>query len=153
MSAISLVDENGENAGSLQGEGGVARIRALTGRGTQSRNRYRTLDNAGTRLKVEWPSGADIKDLSFFAMPIPGSVITGDEFVLVAIDSVNDAAANASLTQTDSEIADVQWWPVPLGVPINIPQSAALVNGTLGGGRVDAKTVGGVAINLFIGAN
>ncbi len=137
----------------IVGVGGAASVRQIGGTGQQNRNRYQQLDNAGTRLKVEWPSGANITDLTFFASPIPGSTLAGDEVVLVAIDSVDDAAADNALTQTPSATDDVQWIPIPMNKYISLPQSSALSNGSLGGGRVDAKTIGGVAVDLFIGAS
>lgn len=129
-------------------------VNHVPGPQTQARNRWLQLDNAGTREKAEWPSGANIKELTFFAAPVAGTAaVVGDEYVAVAIDAADDPSADAMLTQVESSANDINWIPIPLYTVVRIPLTDALSNGTLGGGRVDAKTVGGVALDLWIGGN
>ena len=132
---------------------GAARVANRFGSGKASRDRFLKLDNAGGIKSAEWPSGANIQFLTFFAMPIAGSTVAGDEYVVITIDPLNSTLASSYLTQTESLTSDIQWKPIPLNKLIELPLEEAMVNGSLGGGIISAKTVGGLAIDLYIGAN
>jgi len=128
-------------------------VNPVPGGTSYTRGRWLELDNAGARKDVEFPEGAGVKELVFFAIPAPGSVTTGDEYVIIGLDPANDALADLFLTQVESTVDDIQWIPIPLNQIVRIPLSAALSKGSLNGGRIPAKTVGGVAINIWIGGS
>lgn len=133
--------------------GGAACVNPRPGNGTQSRNRWMQLDNAGGVEIAEWPEGANITELNFFAKPVAGTAaLVGDEYAVIAIDPDGAVAAAAMLTQVESLQNDINWLPIPLNEIVRIPLTTAIVNGTLGGGCVAAKTVGGIALDLWIGA-
>ena len=133
---------------------GAASVSNRFGSGKPSRDRFLKLDNAGGIKSAEWPSGAKIQFLTFFAMPVAGTTaVAGDEYVVITVDPLNSALAASYLNQTESLTSDIQWKPIPLNRLIELPLDEVMQNGSLGGGVISAKTVGGLAIDLYIGAN
>jgi len=133
---------------------GGAHTRPIAGTGAQNRNRYLVLSGTPTTIgKATWESDSNITDLTFFATYPVGATIAYDEYVLVTIDSVSDAAGANNLLQATSETAAVQWFPIPMNKMISIPLSAAMSNGTNSAGVVHARTSGGIALDLWIGAS
>lgn len=132
---------------------------ASPGPHTIARSRNILLAATGARNKAEWPSGANITYLTVIATTIQGTGTTHlDEKVIITIDAANDTEADGNLGATGavppaSSSADAQFITIPLNVPVSIPLTAALSSGSLGGGRVDARAIGGTAIDLWIGAN
>lgn len=116
-----------------------------------SKGRWLNLDNAGTRKDAIWPEGSSIKELIFWAIPNVGEIPLGTEYVIIGFDPANDALADLFLTQIESTQDDIQWYPIPINQVIRIPLKNALKEGDLNGGRIPAKTVGGVACNIWIG--
>ena len=132
--------------------GGAVEVNSLLGPKTQTRGRY--LDIAsGTREKVEWPSGANITELVVYVTLSTAQITAGTSgvYARIAIDAANDAIANAMLTRASSPSSDVQWIPIPIDEVIRIPLTAALSQGSLGGGRVDVITDEGQALDVWIG--
>lgn len=138
---------------------GTKGVRIETGPSTQARSR--ALSNVTTRQKAEWPSGANITHLTVLAMLEEGTTLVAgaelDTYALLTIDAENDDEANGNLgaagNPPSAAAADAQFIPIPLGRFVEIPLSDALRNGSLGGGRVDVRSVDGTALNIWIGAN
>jgi len=134
--------------------GNSANTRIVGGTGEQNRNRFLELKSTGAILSAHWPAGADISAITCLATTEKGvAATTGEEYVLVAVDSVDSATAAAELTETSSATDDVQWHKILLKDLTDIPQSEFLSNGPLGGGIIYAKAVGGINIDLAIGAS
>jgi len=131
---------------------GAAHVYPKGGTGNPLRGRWIQLDNASGIKGVEFPSGANIKHLTFDAVPVAGTAaLAGDERVLICIDADDAIIAAAMLAQVESTVSDVQWIPITINKKEEIPLLNALTKGALGGGTVYAKTVGGIAIDLWIG--
>lgn len=143
----------GETPGMVKvGTAGAKHVNPIPGPGTSGRYRWLQLDNAGTVKSAYWPSGANITDLVFFCKPVAGTAaLAGDEHCIIAIDAIDAPAAAAMLTQTESTASDIGWVPINVGEYVRIPLTTALTQGTLSGGIVYAKTVGGIALDLWIG--
>lgn len=133
---------------------GATHSNPVPGPQTQTRARYRTavpLVKANA-VKVEYPLGANIKELVVFCTPAtPEAAQTGD-YGIIVIDPASDGIAQLMLTQTDSETGDAGWFPIPPNELVRIPLTAPLKEGSLGGGRVELLSVG-VAMNFWVGGN
>lgn len=143
----------------LESSGSALHVQPRSGTGARDRNR--SLVNVTTRQAVHWPAGADIRNLTVFAMLEEGTTLTAgqelDVYAVLCIDASNDTEADGNLGTTSnppsSATADANFIPVPLGKFVSIPLTDALVNGLYGGGRVDVRSVDGTALNIWIGAN
>lgn len=132
---------------------GALHQRPMPGPQTISRNRYLDVANA-TRVKAEWPSGANITELTVFAtLATPNATGSEGYYLRLAVDAASDAIADGLLTVTSSSVDDAGWILIPIGQLVSIPLTEALSNGSLGGGRVDVRTEGGAALEVWIGAN
>lgn len=131
-------------------------IQDKTGTGLMLKGRFFKLDGAGTPKIANFREGSQITELYAWAVIAAGTAaasINGDEYAVIAIDPVDIVEATARLNQAESLNNDITWIPVPIGAdPIRIPLSNPLVNGTFSAGCVAAKSVGGVAVDLYIGA-
>jgi len=137
-------------------EGGAAHVNTRQGTGKVARNRYVELDNAGTEANVIWPAGANIAELILFSQFHIGETATLGAKVVVCIDPANDALGDSFLTIINSPDNDVQWYPVKTtaeGWETRFPLEHALTQGLYNGGVLRMKTVGGKAIDVWVGAN
>lgn len=159
INAVKL--DQGDGTTRAQGGIGDAGKVQVAGEGPAQQARNRALSNVTTRQKVEWNTGSNITYLTVLAMLEEGTTLVAgaekDVYAVLSIDAENDAEADGNLGTTSnppsSATADAQFIPIPLGEFVKIPLTNALVNGTLGGGRVDVRSVDGTALNIWIGAN
>lgn len=145
----------------VTGENGSTRVYPFGGSGNLSRNRAIVAFD-GTYVAathgVMWPSGSDITHLTFIAsLHDAGVSAVGDERVVVTIDASNDTEAAGNLGASgdppSGAMTNANYVVIPLNTPISLPLTNALVNGAAGGGRVDARAIGGQLLDLWIGAN
>lgn len=146
----------GKNA-TWESTNGAAHVNPLPGPQTLSRNRMQ-VDVAATDgiLTVEWPANSNITYLTFIVVRNTGDT-TVDAYVAFTIDAENDTEAQANIGTSgalpESLTADAQFVIVPLNVPVSVPLTTALVNGSYSGGRVDFRVIGTGNVDIFIGAN
>jgi hypothetical protein len=134
-----------KNVNPVPGTGGVLHPRYLAAVGS-------TIETA------TWPAGSNITELLVFCWPNGTSPAGNNTIGMLAIDAVSDAAAAVMLTATESGAVDAGWIPIPINDAevgsspsfVRIPLSAALSQGSLGGGRVDVKSIDGTALNFWI---
>ena len=132
--------------------GGAASVATKSGNGQRIKGRFAKLDNASGIKIVNFAAGSNISILHIYAVPIAGTAaLAGDEQVLIAIDPYDLAAATSVLTQVESLDNDISWIPIPVNKWEKIDLSANLVNGTFSGGCVALKTVGGIALDVYVG--
>lgn len=130
----------------------AASVADKTGTGAAIKGRWMQLNNAGGIKTANFRVGSNITELLLFAKPVAGTAaLAGDEYVVVAVDPENLVQATTMLTQVESLDNDISWLPVPVNELTRIPLTAALVNGTFSAGCISAKTVGGIALDLWIG--
>lgn len=131
-----------------------------TFRAGTGKQQYRYSFAASTRETINFPPGADITEITVMASlnAAPASVqavahIKG----LLCIDAVSDVDAENVLSGTtypDSNTLTQRFDVIPLNVPITIPLSAKLANGTNSTGRIDVRTSDTtIALDWFILGN
>lgn len=126
---------------------------AVTAASALGNGSYKLVDLAVRKLK--FTKSAAVENASV-TLTLEGEA-TDDVYAVLSIDAENDAEADGNLglsgNPPSSASADAQFIPLPLGEFVKIPLTAALVNGSYGGGRVDVRSVDGTALNIWIGAN
>lgn len=154
---ISVQDSNSGRSSALQGTNGALYSTFRAGTGKQQ---YRYSFAASTRETINFPPGADITEITVMASlnAAPASMqavahIKG----LLCIDAVSEVDAENVLSGTtypDSNTLTQRFDVIPLNVPITIPLSAKLANGTNSTGRIDVRTSDTtIALDWFILGN
>lgn len=125
-------------------------VRPMPGPQTDAKARWIDALTA-TPEHVSWSEGDNITELVVFASLVPGAVVTGDEYLIIAIDAASEAIGVNMLTQTEQKTANVQFIPIPLNEIVRIPLTAPLSQGPNLAGRLSMAAVGGQNLDVWVG--
>lgn len=127
---------------------------ALTAASALGNGSYKLVDFAVRKLVFTKSAAVENATVT---LSLDSDDVPEDVYAVLCPDAENDTEADGNLgvsgNPPSSATADAQFVPIPLGEFVKIPLTAALVNGSYGGGRVDVRSVDGTALNIWIGAN
>ena len=111
-------------------------------------NQMVTLDTTNIKA-IRFKNGAAAQSTLRYSI----TSVSDSAFTAITVDAANDVLAAAFLTIAQATNTDIQWKPIPIGKLIDMDLTTILKQGSLSGGTLHAKSVGGVPVNLWIGAS